>query len=246
MGFPDTIRFVLVGTKYPGNLGAAARAIKTMGFSRLSVVSPVCNPHDIEAYRLACNAEDILKRMEVFDSLDAALTETHFSVATSQRPRHETVPYYLASELPEVVLPQAAEHEVAIVFGNESSGLSNEELARCSTMSIIPAVTSRPSLNVSQAVMVYAYELYQAAQSAELPRYPWQLATQFELDQLYEHIGRTLTRLDAQPASTMEAYLEKFRRVFGRVPLEQRDVDLIHALLRTADKYVHRFPPHEK
>ncbi|MEK6233669.1 MAG: RNA methyltransferase [Planctomycetales bacterium] len=246
MGFPANVRFVLVRTKYPGNIGSAARAIKTMGFSQLVLVKPYCDPLDVEAQRLACNAADVLNNAQVFDTLDDALADVRFSVATSQRPRQQNTPYYLASELGQVAIPQAAEHPVAVVFGCETSGLDNDELGRCSATSIIPAETRTPSLNLSQAVMIYAYELHQASLKDGLPTYPWDLAPQAELEQLYEHLGRTITGLQGDERSTMEAYIGKFRRVFGRIPLEQRDVDLLHALLRASDKYVHRFPPTEE
>jgi len=244
MSWRAHVQFVLVGTESPGNLGSAARALKTMGFTRLTLVEPLCDPQHEEARRLAHNAEEILAECQRFPTLDAALSGTHFSIGTSQRPRWHAPPYYLAEEAAPLALERAAAHEVALVFGRESSGLNNEELSRCSILSSVPAITRVPSLNLAQAVMVYAYELHRASLRAESAGanvgFAWQLANHAELEQFYHHLNATMTRLGARPAHTMDEYLEKFRRVFGRVPLESRDLMLLHSLLKVADKFVSR------
>jgi len=236
----QNIRFVLVGSESAGNIGAAARAIKTMGMSELWLVQPVTDPRAAEARFLAHNAEDMLESVRVVNSLDEALAETAYSVATSQRPRRPGVPYYTAAEVAPLALERAAGRPVALVFGRESSGLTNEELARCSVLSTIPAATRVPSLNVAQAVMVYAYELYQASQEPQAASYRWQLAKHAELEQFYLHLRRTLESVGATPAVSWQAYIDKFRRVFSRVPLEARDVLLLHKLLEEIDGFVNR------
>jgi TrmH family RNA methyltransferase len=236
------IRFVLVGSESAGNVGAAARAIKTMGLVELWLVQPDCNPRAAEARFLAHNAEDVLEDIHVVDSLDAALADTAFSVATSQRPRRAGTPYYTAAEAAPLIVQRAADHRVAIVFGRESSGLTNEELSRCSALSTIPAATRVPSLNVAQAVMVYAYELHQAAQASPAAGYSWKLAEHAQLEGFYQHLQRTLDKIGAKPAVSWQGYIDKFRRVFNRVPLEPRDVLLLHKLLEEVDGYVGRTP----
>lgn len=236
----DAVRIVLVGSESAGNVGAVARAIKTMGLSELWLVQPACDPRAAEARFLAHNAEDVLENSRVVSTLDEALADTAFSVATSQRSRRAGVPYYTAAEVAPLVVERAVGHRVALVFGRESSGLTNEELARCSALSTIPAATQVPSLNVAQAVMVYAYELYQAAQQPQAGSYAWQLAQQTEREAFYQHLQRTLESVGATPAVSWQAYIDKFRRVFGRVPLESRDVLLLHKLLKEVDEFVSR------
>lgn len=237
---PLHIRFVLVGTESAGNVGAAARAIKTMGLSELWLVQPVCNPRSADARFLAHNAEDVLDAARVVESLDEALADTAFSVGTSQRPRRAGVPFYTAAEAAPLVLERAVEQRTAIVFGRESSGLTNEELARCSVLSTIPAATRTPSLNVSQAAMVYAYELYRAAQESQAGSYEWRLAEHAELEHFYQHLERTLNGVGATPAVSWQGYIDKFRRIFNRAPLESRDVLLLHKLLEEVDGFVSR------
>jgi TrmH family RNA methyltransferase len=236
----NTIRFVLVGSESPGNIGAAARAIKTMGMSELWLAGPTCDPNAAEARFLAHNAEEVLDSVRIVNTLDEALADTAFSVATSQRPRRAGCPYYTAAEVAPLVRERAAAHRVAIVFGRESSGLTNDELARCSVLSLVPSATSVPSLNVAQAVMIYAYELYQAAPAQGQQSYGWNLAEHAQLEQFYQHLQRTLASVGAVPAVSWEGYIAKFRRVFNRVPLESRDVLLLHKLLEEVDQFVRR------
>ena len=159
-GFTST-RFVLVEPSHPGNVGAAARALKTMGFSRLVLVAPRV-PHvqsDPEAIAMASGADDVLAGAHVVPTLADALNGVHWSVALTARSR-EYGPPQLA---PCAAAAQAREHalhgDIALVFGNERTGLSNEDVERCSALAHIPANPAYSSLNLAQAVQVLAYEL---------------------------------------------------------------------------------------
>lgn len=159
-GFTST-RFVLVEPSHPGNVGAAARALKTMGFSRLVLVAPRV-PHvqsDPEAIAMASGADDVLAGAHVVPTLADALNGVHWSVALTARSR-EYGPPQLA---PRAAAAQAREHalhgDIALVFGNERTGLSNEDVERCSALAHIPANPAYSSLNLAQAVQVLAYEL---------------------------------------------------------------------------------------
>jgi TrmH family RNA methyltransferase len=231
MAFPETVRIVLVEPESPGNIGAAARAMKTMGLARLWLVAPQCDPRAEEALRMAHNAEEILEQTRVVETLEEALAGTGFSVATSQRLRRQDIPFYTPEEVAEMALERAAEHDVALVFGRESSGLTNHELSLCSALSMAPSATRLPALNLAQAVMVYSYVMYQASLRPEERHFQWHLAAHEELEQFYAHLAQTLTGLGAHPATTLEAYIDKFRRIFSRIPLESRDVNLLHKLL---------------
>ncbi|WP_074266020.1 RNA methyltransferase [Paraburkholderia phenazinium] len=159
-GFTST-RFVLVEPSHPGNVGAAARALKTMGFSRLVLVAPRV-PHvqsDPEAIAMASGADDVLAGAHVVPTLADALNGVHWSVALTARSREYGPPQFA----PRAAAGQAREHavhgDIALVFGNERTGLSNEDVERCSVLAHIPANPAYSSLNLAQAVQVLAYEL---------------------------------------------------------------------------------------
>lgn len=245
MSLPDHVRFILVGSESPGNIGAAARAIKTMGMRRLVLVAPACDPLCDEARALAHNALDVLEAAARFESLAAALADTQYSIATTQRDRRLGYVSRTAAEIARDMQPLLPTHEIALVFGRESSGLTNEELECCTTTSTIPAATRLPALNLAQAVMLYAYEFYQASLAPPAEAYPYQLAPHAELESFYQHLGETLARLGARPAVSMERWVAKFRRVYSRIPLESRDMQLLFKMLQVADEYVSRNPPPE-
>jgi TrmH family RNA methyltransferase len=238
MPFPGNVRIVLVQPESPGNVGSAARAMQTMGLSELVVVAPACNLHADEAYMLAHSAADIVRSVRTVPSLAAALSDTVFSVGTSRRTRRVGYPILTPEEVARQVRERTDCQPVAIVFGRESSGLTNPELAACSIHSTIPCATEDRSLNLAQAVQVYCYALYQASLTATEREYRWKLATHVEWEHFYAHLHDTLTRLRTKPATTMENYLARFRRVLSRMPLESRDLRLLHRLLSKVDQRV--------
>lgn len=231
----DNIRIVLVQPESPGNVGAAARALKTMGLSQLVLIDPACDPRSDEAIALAHNATDVLASARVVPMLDQALADTVFSVATTNRTRCQNAPFLTPRELAPEVLAKSISHPVAIVFGRESAGLTNHEASLCSIQSTVASATDVPSLNLAQAVMIYVYEIFQAALVAGEGRYAWRLARHAEFEQFYAHLCQTLTQLGTRPATTMENYIARFRRVLSRVPLESRDIRLLHNLLAAVD-----------
>jgi TrmH family RNA methyltransferase len=236
MPFPGNVRIVLVQPESAGNVGAAARAMQTMGLSELFVVAPVCDPRADEAYALAHSAAGIVRDLRIVPTLTCALEETVCSVGTTRRTRRLGYPTFTPEQTAAELHARAADRPVAIVFGRESSGLDNSELALCSMHSTIPCATLHHSLNLAQAVQVYSYALYQASLSTEAREYRWNLATHVERERFYEHLEQTLVRLRTKPATTMERYIARFRRVLGRTPLETRDINLLHKLLAKADE----------
>jgi tRNA/rRNA methyltransferase len=229
---PDRLRFVLVSPEFPGNIGSAARALKTMGLNRLCLVAPACDPLDEAARAMAHNAGDVLRGAVIVPDLRTALAGTVFSVAATGRPRRQGAPYLTPPEAADQVLRVAEAGEVAIVFGRESSGLTNEELSLCSLLTSIPAAVEVPSLNLAQAVMVYAYEIHQRAiQPSGGGGYPWSLVSHEELEHFFERLESHLLAAGVSPASTMPNYVARFRRILARIPLESRDVRLLHNLI---------------
>jgi len=238
MQFPGNVRIVLVQPEHPGNVGSAARAMQTMGLHDLVVVAPNCDPRSSEANALAHSAAEIITNLRVVDSLETALADTVFSVGTTRRTRRVGYPVYTPEETARQIRDRASEQPVAIVFGRESSGLDNPELALCSIQSTIPCATENHSLNLAQAVQVFCYALYQTSLTPVEREYQWTLATHIEMEHFYAHLNDTLLRLGTKPATTMESYLARFRRVLSRTPLETRDLRLFHKLLSRIDKGV--------
>jgi TrmH family RNA methyltransferase len=236
MSFPDNVRIVLVVPEFPGNIGSTARAMFTLGLSQLYLVNPACDVHADEAYWLAHSAGEVVKNARVVAKLEDALTDTVFSVGTTRRVRRVGYPIFTPEEAVLQVRDRGPGAPAAIVFGRESSGLTNPELALCSIHSTVPTATEKHSLNLAQAVLVYCYHLFQASLTPDEGAYRWKLATHVEMERFYGHLLETLTRLRTKPATTMESYLARFRRVISRIPLESRDVNLLHKLLAKVDE----------
>jgi TrmH family RNA methyltransferase len=235
MTFPANVRIVLVSPEHPGNVGSAARAMQTMGLGDLVVVAPACDPRSDETIALAHSAADVVRNLRVVDTLPEALADTTFSVGTTRRTRRVGYPVFTPEETAGQLRERAAAGPAAIVFGRESSGLDNPELALCSIQSTIPCATENHSLNLAQAVQVYCYTLYQASLSPGEREYQWTLASHVEMEHFYAHLSETLLRLGTKPATTMENYIARFRRVLSRTPLETRDLRLLHKLLSRFD-----------
>jgi TrmH family RNA methyltransferase len=235
MPFPDNVRIVLVEPEFAGNVGSAARALFTMGLSQLVLVNPACDPRADEAYWLAHSAASVVTNLRVVGGLEEALADTVFSVGTTRRRRRVGYPIFTPEEAVDQICGRERDAPVAIVFGRESSGLTNPELALCSIHSTIPVASETHSLNLAQAVMIYCYFLFQASLTPAALVHKWKLATHVEMERFYAHLGETLARLRTKPATTMENYLARFRRVISRMPLESRDVNLLHKLLAKVD-----------
>ncbi|MCC7060859.1 MAG: RNA methyltransferase [Burkholderiaceae bacterium] len=231
------VRVVLVRTSHPGNIGAAARAMLTMGIARLVLVAPRRFP-DAEATALASGATAVLDGALVVRSLEEALHGTASSIGFSARPRElagEVLPVREASR--RAIGCAARGDEVAIVFGTEMSGLSNDELARCTTVATIPANATYASLNLAAAVQVAAYELRVAARGDEVwraPRFP--AATHDEIEALYAHAARTLVAMRFLDPRMPRRLMPRLRRLFARAGLEREEVNILRGVLARIDE----------
>ena len=182
----DRIRVVLVGTSHPGNIGSAARAMLTMGLRRLVLVAPRRFP-DPEADALASGASSVLAGAHVVDTLDEALADAALTVGLSARPRAFAGQVLPVREAARRAIGEAVRSDVALVFGGEMSGLSNDELARCSIVATIPSNPRYTSLNLAAAVQVAAYELFVAANGGDVWRAPrFAAATHDEVEALHD------------------------------------------------------------
>ncbi len=238
MANPDplkNIRVVLCETAHPGNVGAAARAMKTMGLASLVLVRPERFP-DPQANWRASRATDVLERARVVETLDDALAGTGFAVACTARPRDIAVAATDARDAAARLIEAARAQPVALVFGNETYGLTTTEVNRCRLMATIPADPEYASLNLAAAVQVMAYELRMAALGAETPAAnPPTFATHEELEALYTHLDDAMVRSGfVNPAHPKKLKL-RVRRLFSRAALEHEEVNILRGLLKALE-----------
>ncbi len=229
------IRFVLCETAHPGNIGAAARALKTMGLAQLVLVAPARFP-DPQAEWLAVGAADVLRDARVCASLDEALSGSAFSVACTARPREVAVPMVAAREAAARLVEIARTQSVALVFGNEKYGLTAAEVGKCQLLATIPADPEFSSLNVAAAVQVLAYELRLAAlgatvrnRSGKSPEH----ATHEEIERFYEHLERSLLAAGFLNPRNPKKLMARLRRLFGRTQLEQEEINILRGVVKT-------------
>ncbi|SKB89577.1 RNA methyltransferase [Luteibacter sp. 22Crub2.1] len=239
----DRLRFVLVRTSHSGNIGSAARAMRTMGFDRLTLVAPHRFP-DPEATALAAGADDVLGQAAIHDDLVAGLAGATFSLGLSARRRGVNLPELDPREGAAQAIAAARRGEqVALVFGNERTGLENDELARCHAMVRIPSVDDFSSLNLSQAVQVVAYELRTALLADEQP-----VVTQAEpdpdeipadaeqLERFFTHLGEMLDDIEFHKGRSPTTIMLKLRKLFLRARPELRELRILHGILADAQR----------
>ena len=238
------LRIVLVSTSLPANIGAAARAMLTMGLTRLVLVEPARFPHP-DATALASGATTVLDRAQVVATLDQALAGTRLSIGMSARPREfagRVLPLRAAAS---EAVATARDAEVALVFGTEMSGLSNAELARCTLAVTIPANAGYASLNLAAAVQVAAYELRIAALGDAVWQAPrFERAPHEDIEALHAHAERTLTDLRFLDPRRPRRLMQRLRRLFARAGLEREEVNILRGILARVDALcAHRDDP---
>jgi len=234
------IRVVLVRPSHPGNIGAAARAMKTMGLDDLVLVAPQSFP-DPAARARASGAVDVLERARVVATLDAALADTVLAVATTARERelrHEIVTARAAAAR---LVQDAAAGTVALVFGNETSGLTREEAGRCPLLACIPANPEYASLNLAAAVQVFCYEL-RAAAGAGLPERTDEFApaTLGEIEALVAHLEQTLIAVGFLDPAHPKRLMPRLRRLIARSRLEHEEVSILRGILAAVEAHCRR------
>ncbi|SAK17202.1 RNA methyltransferase [Burkholderia multivorans] len=238
-GFTST-RFVLVEPSHPGNVGAAARALKTMGFSRLVLVAPRV-PHvqsDPEAVAMASGADDVLASAHVVSTLGEALSGVHWSIALTARTREYGPPRLAPRAAAAHACTQVESGDIALVFGNERTGLANEHVEQCSALAHIPANPAYSSLNLAQAVQVLAYELRVAflEQTSEPAQQPaadtGTLAQSDEIERMYLHLENALIALDFLDPRNPKKLMPRLRRLFARTGLEREEVNILRGIAK--------------
>lgn len=235
-------RFVLMETSHPGNVGAAARAIKTMGFGQLVLAAPRLGSDVLqhpEAIALASGADDVLAATRIEPDLPAALTGVNWAVALSARTREYGPP----SAVPRDSAALACRHavrgqQIAFVFGSERAGLSNEAVELCNALVHIPANPAYASLNLSQAVQVIAYEARlaclaeQPSLSGHEPPPGELLASRDEIEGMFAHLESALVALDFLDPANPKRLMTRLRRLFARSGLEHEEVNILRGIAK--------------
>ncbi|MFC0678961.1 RNA methyltransferase [Lysobacter korlensis] len=237
------LRIVLVGTQHPGNMGSAARAMKTMGLSNLVLVAPE-KPPDAESYALAAGADDLLAAAATHATLAEAVADCTRVYGCTARSRRIALDELAPREAAERALEAAgSEGEVALVFGRERTGLDNDELQLCHAAVHIPANPGYSSLNLAAAVQVISYELRLAALAvqAAAPRVEDDArreppASHAQLEGMFGQLAETLDDIDFHKGRTPEAAMRKLRRIFLRAGLDEREVRLLRGVLSDAQR----------
>lgn len=232
----NKVRIVLVETTHPGNIGAAARAMKNMGLTRLFLVKPQRYPSH-EATARAAGADDVLADARVCHSLDQALEGCGVVFGASARSRSIPWPQLDPRQAAARTVLAGAAGEVAFVFGREHAGLTNLELDRCNYLVTIPTNPEFASLNVAAAVQVLSYELRVAAQeAAPAAALSEPLASADERERFYRHLERVLLDLEFLNPANPKHLMRRLRRLFNRVDLDCNEINILRGILTAVER----------
>ncbi len=231
----DNIHIVLQSPKYPENIGSAARAMRNMGIRHLAVVSP--ENYDLSRVRkLATHvAADVVENIQVFEQLPEALQRFHFVVGTTARLGKQRQVVQLPEKLACQLAPIAKSNQVAILFGPEDRGLSNEDLRRCHALVNIPTAAFS-SLNLAQAVMIICYALHTTMLEEKTAFVP-KLANRHELDGMYDQLKDILVRISYINPENPDHFMNNLRYFFTRLQLRAREVSIVRGICRQIDWY---------
>jgi TrmH family RNA methyltransferase len=234
------IRIVLVATSHAGNIGAAARAMKTMGLDQLYLVQPRDYP-SAEATSRASGADDVLAGARVCQDLEQAVADCSLVCGTSARLRRVSWPQLSPRECAAELVGTAMRQPVALVFGRERTGLSNEELDRCHFLVNIPTDPGYMSLNVASAVQILTYEL-RLVHLQQQPAEPSTalaedaMATAEELEGMYQHFAEALVEIDFLDPDNPRQLMRRLRRLFNRSRLDKMEVNILRGILKSAQE----------
>lgn len=232
------IRIVLLNTTHPGNIGATARAMKVMGLSRLHLVGPKIYP-SAEATAMASGADDLLQHAVIHDSLDSALEGCGLVLGTSARLRSLSMPQMDMRSAASSVLADHRAQDVAILFGQERAGLTNEEIQRCHQLVHIDTNPDYGSLNLAQAVQVMAYELRMAAiggAGAVRPPADWEPVDAAQMEMFYTHLEQALLDIGFMNPAQPKRLMARMRRLFNRARPDQNEINILRGILTASQR----------
>lgn len=237
------VRIIMVETTHPGNIGAAARAMKTMGHENLYLVKPKIFP-SAEVTARAAGADDILATAVVCNSLDEALQDCLLVVATSARDRSISWPVYKPDDCAKQIVATAQTGQVAIIFGRESSGLTNVEIERCNAMVKIPTNPDFSSLNIASAIQLICYEITNSIinlnNDASNKASDINLASSEQLVQFYDHLEQCMIDLNFYNPDKPRRLMRRLKRLFNRAQLDENEINILRGLLAAAQSAVNK------
>lgn len=239
----SNIKIVLVNTAHPGNIGGAARAMKNMGLSELCLVEPREYPAPRAVWR-AAGAREVLTHATVVDSVDEAIADCSLVIGTSARERRIPWPLINPRECGVRVWAEAQKHKVALLFGREDRGLTNDELQKCHYHVHIPSNPEYSSLNLATAVQVLAYEIRMASlanENGDLPdlaEWDQPLVNAEDLENFHNHLAETMAELDFYDPENPKQLLTRMRRLFNRLRMDQMEVSILRGLLSAVQRKI--------
>lgn len=242
------VRMVMVNTSHPGNIGAAARAMKNMGLSRLYLVDPKEFPAEKAVWR-AAGAVDVLDKVVVVSTLEEAIADCALVVGTSARGRRIPWPMLNPRECGERVVAEASHHEIAVVFGREDRGLTNEELQKCNYHVHIPSNPEYGVLNVASALQVLCYEIRMAwiaaseGKAVQFDEWDVPPADQENMEHYFKHLEETLAQLNFLDPDNPRQTLTRIRRLYNRLRLDQMELAILRGMLTAMQNYIFHNPP---
>ena len=231
----DNIEFILVEPSHPGNVGAAARAIGTMGFRNLVLVKPTKHPHP-ESRARSSGALDILLDARVCETLEEAIADSSLVIGTTARQRRISVPIDSIHECTESIFESSLNQKVSIIFGPETSGLSNKDIDRCNQLVYIPTGEMHSSLNLSMAVQVIAYQLNLAFFGLEEGQATRDLASGKEMELFYEHLEDVLLETGFLNPINPKQLMRRLKALFNRAQLDDNEVNIMRGILTSYQK----------
>ncbi len=241
---PDNIRVVLVHTSHPGNIGGVARAMKNMGLRRLYLVAPRDYPNEQAVWR-AASAGDVLESAIVVPTLNDAISDCQFVVGTSARERRIPWPLMDARQCAQRMAVASGQEQVAVLFGREDRGLTNEELKVCNLHLNIPTDEAYSSLNLAMAVQIVAYELRMLQIATDLPgsapdQWDEPFASQENMERFYTHLEETLVDIEFLDPAAPRQLMSRLRRLYSRVRLDEMELNILRGVLTETQKWVQR------
>ena len=232
-------RIVLCETSHPGNIGSVARAMKTMGFSDLYLVNPKGFPSK-HAQALACGAEDILKKATVVTSLEVALKNINHVIGFTARKRELTQPHKNVRDLSKQLINEASNNKIAIIFGNETNGLSNLELQHCQSLGFIDANSKYSSLNLAHAVQIVCHEIRMVSEFPVKNKILKQITKNYVSHDLqngfYKHLEEILDEIGFLKKIQADRLMMRLRLLFNRTQMEKEEVNILRGILSEIQK----------
>lgn len=237
----DNIKIVLIETSHTGNIGSTARAMKTMGISNLCLVNPLYKP-DAQSISLAAGAHDIIENAQIVDSMEIAIADCQLVLGTSARLRHIKWPHLESFESGKKIVNEIKQgHKVALVFGRERVGLTNEELQKCHYHVSISANPEYSSLNLAMSVQVLCYEIRMAMLRLQEHHDKLVIENDYpqtgDMERFYQHLEQTLLNTGFINANHPGNIMGRLRRLFTRARIEQQELNILRGILTSVDKH---------